>query len=81
MHAHATFSFRSTCGHSYSGEAIRGYLAGRGQRKCPASGCNKWIALSDLRKDRELERRAKAAARRLQDMDTDQNEDEDDVIE
>ena len=54
---------RKTCKHSFSGAAIREYLA-RGVRKCPATGCNKKIALADLKVDKALERRAKDHARR-----------------
>lgn len=54
---------RKTCKHSFSGAAIREYLA-RGVRKCPATGCNKKITLADLKTDKALERRARDHARR-----------------
>ena len=33
-------------------------------RKCPATGCNKKITLTDLKTDKALERRAREHARR-----------------
>lgn len=54
---------RKTCKHSFSGVAIREYLA-RGVRRCPATGCNKNITLADLKTDKALERRVKDHARR-----------------
>jgi SUMO ligase MMS21 Smc5/6 complex component len=73
----------TVCGHSFSGTAIRQYLrASREQKKqCPASGCRKWICESDLKEDKDLEKRAKAAARRIQAMEADENSDEYEVIE
>ncbi|KAI0670785.1 hypothetical protein C8Q78DRAFT_1031904 [Trametes maxima] len=54
-----------TCGHSYSAEAIRDYLAGsRLPKSCPATGCNKEITLSNLSANKDLAKRAKEAARR-----------------
>ena len=59
---HSTNS-RKTCKHSFSGAAIREYLA-HGMRKCPATGCNKKITMADLKADKGLERRARDHARR-----------------
>ncbi|KAI0927246.1 hypothetical protein AcV5_007833 [Taiwanofungus camphoratus] len=54
------------CGHTFSGEAITDFLGpSRTERKkCPASGCNKMICLSDLKPNKELAKKAKDAARR-----------------
>jgi E3 SUMO-protein ligase NSE2 len=51
------------CKHSFSGAAIREYIS-RGSQKCPATGCNKSITLTDLKEDKALERRVKDHARR-----------------
>lgn len=59
---HVTNS-RKTCKHSFSGAAIREYLA-LGTKKCPATGCNKKITMADLKSDKALERRARDHARR-----------------
>lgn len=59
---HSTNS-RKKCKHSFSGAAIREYLS-LGVKKCPATGCNQKIALTDLKEDKALERRAREHARR-----------------
>ncbi|KAH7921912.1 hypothetical protein BV22DRAFT_1038079 [Leucogyrophana mollusca] len=62
----------SVCGHSFSGEAIRDYLKGtRGKKGCPAAGCRQQIGVSDLKPDKDLEKRVKIAARRAQRDDDD----------
>ncbi|KAH7913405.1 hypothetical protein BJ138DRAFT_1146131 [Hygrophoropsis aurantiaca] len=67
----------SVCGHSFSGEAIRDYLKdARGKKACPAAGCHQKIGMSDLKPDKDLEKRAKMAARRAQRVDDDSDADE-----
>ena len=69
------------CGHSYSAAAIREYLGRGGRKQCPATGCNKMLALSDLDVDDELARRAKEAARRERARESDDDDDDGEVIE
>lgn len=54
------------CGHSFSAAAIREYLGPNKhiKKKCPASGCNQMFCQNDLKVDKELEKKAKNAARR-----------------
>ncbi|KDQ62282.1 hypothetical protein JAAARDRAFT_95963, partial [Jaapia argillacea MUCL 33604] len=56
------------CGHSFSGDAIKEFFKHNRTvpKPCPASGCRKSFTLADLKVDKDLERRAKAAARRAQ---------------
>lgn len=56
-------SYRNVCKHSYSSAAIREYLS-KGPQKCPATGCNKRITMSNLKADKALERRVKEHTRR-----------------
>ncbi|KAJ3827593.1 hypothetical protein F5880DRAFT_1621655 [Lentinula raphanica] len=54
------------CGHSFSGEAIRGLFNGsRGAKNCPASGCTREFRLSDCKPNKELAKKLKLHARRL----------------
>ncbi|KAF9781616.1 zinc-finger of the MIZ type in Nse subunit-domain-containing protein [Thelephora terrestris] len=62
------------CNHSFSGAAIREYLS-RGSKKCPATGCNKKLTLTDLKMDKALERRVKEHARRAAMRDDDNDVD------
>lgn len=72
----------TVCGHSYSRAAIQEFLKGAG-KSCPASGCNKWITIDQLKVDKELEKRIKVAARRQrqQEESDDDDDDDDEVIE
>jgi len=72
----------SVCGHSFSATAIRDYLGTSRvtKKKCPASGCNKWFSQSDLKSNKDLEKRVKAAARRLRAQEEDDDDDDDDMV-
>ncbi|TBU43587.1 hypothetical protein BD309DRAFT_864000 [Dichomitus squalens] len=63
------------CGHSYSAAAIREYLGKGGRKECPATGCKKMLALSDLEADPALAKRAKEAARRERARESDEDDD------
>lgn len=58
------------CGHSYSKDAISGYLEQCQRRRerpqCPRAGCEKTISASTLRDDRDLEKRVRRHKRRLE---------------
>ncbi len=49
--------------------------------KCPTAGCNKEIALNDLKPNKELAKKAKDAARRERMRDNDDDDDDDEVVE
>ncbi|EPQ54656.1 hypothetical protein GLOTRDRAFT_130007 [Gloeophyllum trabeum ATCC 11539] len=66
------------CHHSFSAEAIRDYLK-RGPKTCPAAGCKQQLTLDDLEEDKDLARRAQAAARR--EARREQDSDADEVVE
>jgi SUMO ligase MMS21 Smc5/6 complex component len=70
----------TVCGHSFSGPAIRDYLGNSktAKKKCPATGCKKMICKNDLKDDKDMAKRVKAAQRRLQ---ATQDSDEDQIIE
>ncbi|KAG1848742.1 hypothetical protein DFJ58DRAFT_795939 [Suillus subalutaceus] len=73
----------STCGHAFSGDAIRDYLK-RGPpsgKSCPAAGCSQKLTMAMLVADSSLEKRAKLAARRAQRDEDDSDVDDDEVIE
>lgn len=73
--------YSKICNHSYSREAIEGYLRSHsGKTTCPATGCRQKISMADLEVNKELEKRAKAAARREKEREESDN-DEDEVIE
>ncbi|GBE84954.1 predicted protein [Sparassis crispa] len=69
------------CHHSFSADAIQEFLgpSHTTTKKCPASGCNKYICLNDLKDDKELAKKAKDAARRERMREDDS--DEEDVVE
>jgi len=71
------------CGHSFSAGAIRDFLGNNRTRKqkCPASGCTRQICLEDLEPDKVLEKRVKAAERRLQRQERDEGSDGGEVVE
>jgi E3 SUMO-protein ligase NSE2 len=50
------------------------------QKKCPASGCNKWFSRDDLKSNKDLEKRVKAAARRLRAQEEDEDDDDADMV-
>jgi len=54
------------CGHSFSEEAIRQTFRGSASavKRCPASGCNKSLKLSDLTPNKELAKKVKSWERR-----------------
>ena len=64
---------RQLCRHSFSGEAIREFLK-NGPKRCPASGCNKQIALRDLKDDKQLARKIRDVARREQMRERDESD-------
>ncbi|KAG2155841.1 uncharacterized protein EDB93DRAFT_1128476 [Suillus bovinus] len=73
----------STCGHAFSGDAIRDYLK-RGPssgKSCPAAGCSQKLTMAMMVADSSLEKRAKLAARRAQRDEDDSEVDDDEVIE
>ncbi|KAG2070399.1 hypothetical protein BDR04DRAFT_1054203 [Suillus decipiens] len=73
----------STCGHAFSGDAIRDYLK-KGPpsgKSCPSAGCSQKLTMAMLVADSSLEKRAKLAARRAQRDDDDSDVDDDEVIE
>lgn len=73
----------STCGHAFSGDAIRDYLK-RGPpsgKSCPAAGCSQKLTMAMLVADSSLEKRAKLAARRAQRDEDDSDVDDEEVIE
>jgi SUMO ligase MMS21 Smc5/6 complex component len=72
----------SLCGHSFSRDAIQQYLGPNKAsiRKCPASGCNKSFCWNDLKTNKDLEKRVKAAGRRRRAQEEDEDDD-DEVIE
>jgi hypothetical protein len=45
-----------------------------GPKKCPASGCNKQIALRDLKEDKQLARKIRDVARREQMRERDESD-------
>jgi len=69
------------CHHSFSEAAIRDFLGPSRTlaKKCPASGCTRKICLNDLQPDKSLEKRVKAAEKRMQRHEEDSDGDE--VIE
>ncbi|CAL1713130.1 unnamed protein product [Somion occarium] len=71
----------SVCGHSFSANAIREYMAGKRSVQCPASGCHKMLALADLKPDQELAKKARDAARRERARETSDDSEDDEVIE
>ncbi|TFK52370.1 hypothetical protein OE88DRAFT_1807290 [Heliocybe sulcata] len=68
------------CHHSFSAAAIREYLK-TGPKTCPAAGCRQTITVKDLEEDKDLERRAKAAARREARREDDEDSDAEEVVE
>ncbi|KAG0694527.1 hypothetical protein DFH29DRAFT_1072874 [Suillus ampliporus] len=73
----------STCGHAFSGDAIRDYLkrcppAGK---SCPAAGCSQRLTMAMLVADSSLEKRVKLAARRAQRDEDDSDANDEEVIE
>lgn len=73
----------STCGHAFSGDAIREYI-NKGPpsgKSCPAAGCSQKLTIAMLVADSSLEKRAKLAARRAQRDEDDSDVDDDEVIE
>lgn len=71
---------RRHCGHSYSGSAIRDYLAKKPQ-VCPSTGCRQMLKMSDMVPNKELAKRAAAAARREKEREEDKSDDEEEIIE
>lgn len=51
-----------TCGHSYSHSSIYEFL-GRGSKKCPEAGCDKYISRVDLEENETLAREVRNAQR------------------
>jgi E3 SUMO-protein ligase NSE2 len=76
-------TYRKTCGHSFSAQAIREYLGHSftARQKCPTSGCNKVISLDDLKPDKELARKAREAARRERMREEDDDDVDEEIIE
>jgi SUMO ligase MMS21 Smc5/6 complex component len=66
------------CHHSFSESAIRDFLGPNRNlpKKCPASGCTRKICWDDLQPDKSLEKRVKAAGRRMQRQEEDSDGDE-----
>ncbi|CAO1615619.1 unnamed protein product [Parajaminaea phylloscopi] len=60
----------TVCGHSYSKEAIEGYIEQCQRRherpQCPRAGCDKAISSATLREDRDLEKRVRRHRRKLE---------------
>ncbi|RDB17908.1 E3 SUMO-protein ligase nse2 [Hypsizygus marmoreus] len=56
----------SVCGHSFSSNAILQSFQGSPTVKCPTSGCTKRFSRSDLKPNKELEKKVKAWQRRAQ---------------
>ncbi|OJA08773.1 hypothetical protein AZE42_01294 [Rhizopogon vesiculosus] len=73
----------STCGHAFSGEAIRGYLKNcpPSGRSCPTAGCSQKITMAMLVADSGLEKRVRLAARRAQRDEDNSDVDDGEVIE
>jgi SUMO ligase MMS21 Smc5/6 complex component len=74
----------STCGHAFSGEAIRDYLkrCPPSGKSCPAAGCSQKLTIVMMVADSGLEKRVRLAARRAQrDEDNSDADDNDEVIE
>ncbi|KAG1742395.1 uncharacterized protein EDB91DRAFT_310539 [Suillus paluster] len=73
----------STCGHAFSGNAIRDYLARcpPAGKSCPAAGCSERLTMAMLVADSSLEKRVKLAARRAQRDEYDSDADDGEVIE
>lgn len=73
----------STCGHAFSGNAIRDYLkkCPPTGRSCPAAGCSQKLTLTMLVTDKGLEKRVKLAARRAQRDEDNSDADDAEVIE
>lgn len=71
-----------TCGHSFSEQAIRAFLKDShgAAKKCPASGCNQMITMSDLEHNTNLEKKVKLAERRARQQE-ESDDDDDEVIE
>ncbi|KAA8565700.1 hypothetical protein EYC84_009544 [Monilinia fructicola] len=74
----------SKCNHSFEKEAIKDYhrdnaTVRRGQRvvKCPAMGCENFIAMADMYDDQLLLRQIKRAAQRAEQDDDSDDEDDD----
>jgi len=71
------------CQHSFSENAIKEYLGSNRsvKKKCPAAGCSKLFGLSDLKPDKELERRVKAYDRRARRREAEADSDMEDAGE
>ncbi|OAX44289.1 hypothetical protein K503DRAFT_706570 [Rhizopogon vinicolor AM-OR11-026] len=73
----------STCGHAFSGGAIRDYLkqCPPNGRSCPTAGCSQKLTMAMLVADSGLEKRVRLAARRAQRDEDNSDADDDEVIE